>query len=483
VFCNRFAGEGDGMKIYNTLTKRNEEFKTLVEGEVKMYTCGVTVYDVCHIGHARSMCVFEMMRRYLRYRGYRVTFVRNITDIDDKILVKAQSLAAAKKIPIDAAWSIVVHQNIVDYRKDCIDLGLSTPDYEPKASEYVEKIVAFIDDLIAKGYAYVSGGCVYFRTRKYAEESGTYGALSNKKIDDLYAGVRKGEDEAKEESLDFVLWKAKKEGEVGWMSQWGEGRPGWHIECSVMSTDILGEEFDIHGGGLDLVFPHHENEIAQSCAKTGKGYAKYWVHHGLLTIERQKMAKSAGNFITIQAVLEKYTADVLKLFFAQTTYASTVDFSWERMAEAEKAFHKVSTAKTHLERLCNGTRAEVYTGTLAEFKARFDDAMDDDFNSPRGLAVLFDLAAYCNRDVHDAQSAAGAYDLLLRIADVFSFDFTERFKFCAVPESEILAQIEARKQAKAAKDFNRADAIRKELEAKGVILKDAPGGVTEWSLA
>ena len=457
------------MKIYNTLKKQKEEFQPLVPGEVSMYTCGVTVYDDCHIGHARSMYVFEVMRNYFQYRGYRVRFVRNITDIDDKILNKALALSQKEKIDITEAWDRVVSVNIDNYRKDAASLGLREPEHEPKASDYVDKIIIFINRIIDNGYAYESDGSVYFRTRKYADNTGAYGILSGRKIDELYSNVRKGEDSAKEEAADFVLWKAEKANEIAWPSPWGPGRPGWHIECSVMSTDILGETFDIHGGGLDLVFPHHENEISQSRAATGKEYARYWLHHGLLSVEKQKMSKSLGNFVTIQKILEDYSSDILKLFFLQAAYGSTIDYSISRMDEAGRAYLKILDLKQRIDRLTPGK------GSDNTFRTAFESAMDDDFNMPKALAVLFNMAS--------SADIKGTKELFYRICAVFGFDFVLRKRRLLISEDDILLKLNARKEAKANRDYAAADRIRDELTGLGVVIKDCPGGLTEWEYA
>lgn len=470
------------IKIYNTLTNKKEEFKPLKDGQVSMYTCGVTVYDVCHIGHARSMYEFEVMRRYFEYAGFKVNFVRNITDIDDKILNKAVALSESEKIDLDEAWQKVLDKNISGYLADVQALGLRMPDSEPKASEYVDKIIAYIQTLVDKDYAYESAGSVYFRTRKYHDEKKCYGELSGKKIDDLYSGVRKGEDDAKEEALDFVLWKAKKTDEVGWASPWGEGRPGWHIECSVMSTDILGNTFDIHGGGLDLVFPHHENEIAQSKAHSGEDYARYWVHHGLLSINKQKMAKSLGNFVTIADAVDKFSADTLKVFYLQASYSSTVDFSWERMQEAEKAFAKIASVKEILENY-SAKELDGASTQIIDLKTKFEEAMNDDFNTPKALAVFFELCHLVNK-AKDGQTELLPYakTLLEQWSNVMAFDFKKKEQQLQISEAEIRDLIVQRAEAKQNRDFAKADQIRNDLLEKGIVLKDKRGGETEWEV-
>src|SRR3989338_2349450 len=321
------------IKIYNTLTRKKEEFKPIKDGQVGMYVCGPTVYDVPHIGHARSAYVFDVIRRYFAYKGYKVEFVRNVTDVDEKIISKAKEEFKAEDL--NSAVKKVSDKYLNVYHGCMEKLGIMRPDKEPKATEYIDKMRDFIKILIERGTAYVSGGDVYFDVRK----ASGYGKLSNQSFDMLESGARVAPGENKKDPLDFALWKSAKEGEPSWQSPWGNGRPGWHIECSVMSSDILGDEFDIHGGGIDLIFPHHENEAAQSQG-AGKKFARYWLHNGLLTINKEKMAKSLGNFITIEDILAKYPADVLKVLFLQTHYSHPVDFSWEKMEEEKKAWER-----------------------------------------------------------------------------------------------------------------------------------------------
>ncbi len=345
------------LKIYNTLTKKKEEFRPQDNNQVKMYACGVTVYDHCHIGHARSLYVFEVMRRYIKYKGYDIKFVRNITDVDDKIINKARAWANEQNIPFQEAFDKVRNTYIDSYYRDLNVLGLPKADLEPKATENIDEMIIYIEKLIEKKFAYESGGSVYFSVRNLPQ----YGQLSGKKIDDLRESVRIDTDANKRDPLDFALWKQAKEDEPSWPSPWGKGRPGWHIECSVMSQKYLKTEtLDIHGGGLDLVFPHHENERAQAEAGTGKSFANYWIHHGLLTIEKQKMAKSLGNFVTIVNALAKYPADILKLFYLQAHYSSSIDFSWERMEEAKKAYERIVILRDKLIDRCGTVKVREY---------------------------------------------------------------------------------------------------------------------------
>jgi cysteinyl-tRNA synthetase len=466
------------IRVYNTLTGKKEEFVPLMPGKVGMYTCGVTVYDKCHIGHGRSVYVFETIRRYLQYRGFDVTMVRNITDIDDKILAKAQNVAARESIEIGAAWQRVIDVNIAGYYDDLKKLGVAVADREPRATEYVDKIISFVQALIDKEFAYESNGSVYFRVRRYQERCNCYGELSGKKIDDLYAGVRKGEDPDKEDPLDFALWKAKKEGEVGWTSPWGEGRPGWHIECSVMATDILGATFDIHGGGKDLVFPHHENEIAQSRAKTGVEFARYWLHHGLITIENQKMSKSLGNFTTLSDALASMPADVLKIMYLSAHYRSPLDFSEAKLTEAKRVYERLSILVTKLDAY---EPVSVTNVTLLKLRDAFVEYMDDDFNTPAGFSVMFELLTAVNtHDENDTAFFGQARQLKDEMFSIFGLECRTTTQAVGLSDVEIEAKIEDRKIAKKNKDFAKADAIRAELLEKGIVLEDKPGGVTEW---
>ena len=455
------------LRIQNTLTRQKEEFIPQEGKKVKMYTCGVTVYDDCHIGHARSLYSFEVIRSYLVYRGYKVDFVRNITDIDDKIINRANELK------ID--WKKLVDKYITRYYEDLQALGIERDYKEPRATDNIAEMIEYVQKLIDKGYAYVTDSGVYFSVRKLKG----YGKLSGQSIDDIMEGVRIQKDEHKQDPLDFALWKAAKEGEPYWESPWGKGRPGWHIECSVMSQKYLNSDtLDIHGGGRDLVFPHHENEIAQAEALTGKPFAKYWIHHGLLSINAQKMSKSLGNFLTIKNVLKQYPADVLKLFYLHAHYASTVDFSRERMEEARKAYERIDILLGKLDKIDNNLKEDP---ELSGFKQQFVEAMDDDFNMPKGLAVLFDIVSECNKILEsnspDKNSRLGyAKGIIKQITAVFGLSFKK--KAAGISDQEIERMIARRIECKQQKDYQAADNIRKELQEKGIILEDSKEGTT-----
>jgi len=332
------------IKIYNSLKREKEEFKPLVKDEVRMYVCGPTVYDEPHIGHARSAYIFDVIRRYLQYRGYDVTFVRNVTDVDDKIINKAKE--EFKGEDLNSAVKKVSSKYFASYQKCMDELGIREPNAQPKATEYIDKMIEFIETLIEREAAYVADGDVYFDIKK----AKNYGKLSNQSLDNMESGARVAPGEKKQDPLDFALWKKAKEDEPSWDSPWGRGRPGWHIECSVMSSDILGDEFDIHGGGIDLIFPHHENELAQSQG-AGKGFARYWIHNGLLTINGQKMAKSLGNFVTVDEVLSKYNPDILKILYLGAHYSNPVDFSWKKMDDAKAAYERIDILRSKLAKI------------------------------------------------------------------------------------------------------------------------------------
>ena len=473
------------IKIYNTLTNKKEVFKPIKRGKVSMYVCGPTVYDDPHIGHARSAYVFDVIRRYLEYKEYKVTFVRNITDVDDKIIDKSKE--EFKKEDIDSAVKKVSDKYLKSYHKYMDALGIGRPDAEPKATEYIEKMKDFIAVLIQRGVAYESGGDVYFDVRKAKD----YGKLSNQGLEMLEAGARVSPGENKIDPLDFALWKKTKDGEVSWSSPWGPGRPGWHIECSVMSSDILGDEFDIHGGGVDLVFPHHENELAQS-EGAGKKFARYWIHNGLLTINKEKMAKSLGNFVTVEDVLSKYSADVLKILFLSTHYSHPVDFSWERMEEAKKAYERLCRMREEayniIEKLDDKKRKEIEekanAGNEYEYiRTRFEDAMDDDFNMPKAWAVIQNDITAMNSTIQQYRQLTyktvslqelyyTCYILLPEIADIFGLTFKQKEKKLPISKKEIKKLIDLRNKARAKKDFKTADRIRKDLSEAGVILED-----------
>ncbi|WP_372876117.1 cysteine--tRNA ligase [Pseudomonas sp.] len=458
------------LSIYNTLTKSKDVFKPLLDNQVRIYVCGMTVYDFCHIGHARVMVAFDVVTRWLRHRGYEVTYVRNITDIDDKIIRRAHDNGE----PFEA----LVERMIGAMHEDEARLNVLRPDQEPRATEHIAGMHQMIQTLIDKGFAYAPGnGDVYYRVGKFVG----YGKLSRKKIEDLKVGARIEVDEAKQDPLDFVLWKGVKPGEPSWPSPWGAGRPGWHIECSVMSTCCLGETFDIHGGGPDLVFPHHENEIAQSEAATGKLYANAWMHAGAVRVDGEKMSKSLGNFFTIREVLEKYHPEVVRYLLVSSHYRSPINYSEDSLKEAKGALERFYNA-------LKGLPAAPAAGAEA-FVERFGAAMDDDFNSPEACAVLFELAREINRlRESDLQAAAGLAARLKELAGVLGVLQLEPEAFLQagaagkVDAAEVEALIAARLQARAEKNWGESDRIRDQLGAMGVVLEDGKGGTT-WRLA
>jgi len=460
------------IKIYNTLTRKKEVFKPQ-EGVVKIYTCGVTVYDDCHIGHARSLYVFEVMRQYLKYRKFKVKFVRNITDIDDKIINRAKEL--------NTDWRKLADEYIENYYRDLKNLGISEADEEPRATENIEEMIEYIAKLIDKEYAYVADSGVYFSVRKFSD----YGKLSAQSIDEMRSGVRIEADKTKRDPLDFALWKKAKEGEPSWDSPWGEGRPGWHIECSVMSQkELKAQTLDIHGGGRDLIFPHHENEIAQSESLTGRPFANYWMHHGLLTINGQKMAKSLGNFVTISDVLAKYSAETLKIFYLQAHYSSSIDFSWEKLKEAKRAYNRISILLGKLEDMFGSDciNAQENAEDVEGLKQQFIESMDDDFNMPMGLAALFDIVGMCNKLLERNNEADDfklryAMNTIKQISGIFCLTFPAR-KQSQMSEEELERKIQLRLEYRRKKDFKKADQIRRELEQKGIILEDTKDGKT-----
>ncbi|WP_417662260.1 cysteine--tRNA ligase [Pseudomonas sp.] len=458
------------LTIYNTLSKTKEVLKPLEGNHVRMYVCGMTVYDFCHIGHARVMVAFDVIARWLRHRGYELTYVRNITDIDDKIIRRAQENGED--------FEVLVERMIAAMHEDEARLSVLRPDIEPRATGHIPGMHEMIQTLIDKGFAYAPGnGDVYYRVGKFVG----YGKLSRKKIEDLRIGARIEVDESKQDPLDFVLWKGAKPGEPSWMSPWGAGRPGWHIECSVMSTCCLGETFDIHGGGPDLVFPHHENEIAQSEAATGKLYANAWMHAGAVRVDGEKMSKSLGNFFTIREVLEKYHPEVVRYFLVSSQYRSPINYSEDSLKEAKGALERFYHALKGLPEV-----AAVGGDTYAE---RFADAMDDDFNSPEACAVLFEMVREINRlrDT-DLNAAAGLAARLKELASVLGVLQLEPEAFLQagaegkVDAAEVDALIAARLQARADKDWAESDRIRDQLTALGVVLEDGKGGTT-WRLA
>jgi cysteinyl-tRNA synthetase len=464
------------VKIYNSLTKKKQDFKPVEEKKIKMYSCGVTVYDDCHIGHARSLYVFDVICRYLEFKGYKVDFVRNITDIDDKIINKAKQAGVG--------WKELSGKYIKLYRKDVENLGLRPVDFEPKATENIEDMIVYIKELIDKGYAYKTNSGVYFEVRKFKG----YGRLSGQKIDDIASSGRIESDENKRDPLDFALWKIVQLKEPGWDSPWGRGRPGWHIECSVMSQKYLKRKtLDIHGGGRDLIFPHHENEAAQAESLSGKNFANYWIHHGLLTINSQKMSKSLGNFIKISDVLDKYPANALKLFYLQAHYSSSIDFSWQKMEEAQKAYQHIKISKERLENFLKHENQELPlsrpNSKIKNYKQNFIEVMDDDFNMPKGLAVLFDLVSQINGELageakEKNKNLAYYRQTLNQITSVFGFDFSKK-KLEGITKGKVEELIAERNLYRNQKQFDKSDQIRSRLLEKGVILEDTKEG-TIW---
>jgi len=466
------------IRIYNSLTREKQELRPIEAGTLRMYVCGLTVYDYVHIGHARMLLVFDMVSRYLRHRGYRLTYVRNITDIDDKIIRRA----AENGEPIEA-----LTQRFIDaMNEDSERLGLVRPDHEPRATHYLPQIIAMIEQLVAKDYAYVaSNGDVMYAVARF----GGYGQLSGKRLADLRAGARVEVDEAKRDPLDFVLWKHAKTGEPSWPSPWGPGRPGWHIECSAMSTALLGTHFDLHGGGLDLKFPHHENEIAQSCAASGDRFVNLWMHNGFVNVDEEKMSKSLGNFFTLREVLPRLRhAEVLRYFVLASHYRGPINYSLDQLEQADAALGRLYTALRDLPLLAPSP---------SEHGERFLEAMDDDLNTPEALAVLQTLAHEVNSaraaGVHQRAAALGAeLGALGQVLGLFAMPAAQRFRLAKPPaadaapaldDAEVEARIAARAAARRAKNWAESDRIRDELAAAGVVLEDKPGGKTTWRRA
>lgn len=470
------------MKIYNTLTRQKEEFVPIEEGKVRMYVCGPTVYNLIHIGNARPMIVFDTFRRYLEYKGYEVRFVSNFTDVDDKIIKKAQEEG------VDAGE--ISSRYIAECKKDMEGMNILPATVHPLATQEIDGMIEMIRTLIDKGFAYAAAdGTVYYRTGKFA----SYGKLSHKNLEDLQAGHRdiKVTGDLKEEPFDFVLWKPKKEGEPAWESPWGQGRPGWHIECSVMSKKYLGDTIDIHAGGEDLIFPHHENEIAQSEAASGKEFSRYWMHNGFLNIDNQKMSKSLGNFFTVREIAQKYDLQVLRFFMLSAHYRSPLNFSAELMDAAASGLERILTAAEQLKRLqradtaateaMSAKEAELYEGTR-QFQQKFEAAMEDDCNTADAVSAIFELVKYINTNVSSECSASylqQLYDRLEELCRVLGIVIEQKEE---VLDADIEKLIQERQQARKNKDFARADQIREELAAKGITLKDTREGVT-WKRA
>ena len=468
------------MKVFNTLTKKKEEFVPLEEGKVRMYVCGPTVYNYIHIGNARPMIVFDTVRRYFEYKGYDVNYVSNFTDVDDKIIKKAiEEQVSAQEIS---------QRYIAECKKDMAGMNVKPATKHPLATEEICGMVEMISELIEKGYAYEKNGTVYFSTRKFKD----YGKLSHKNLDDLRSGGRSllvsGEDE-KEDPLDFVLWKPKKEGEPFWKSPWSDGRPGWHIECSVMSRKYLGEQIDIHAGGEDLIFPHHENEIAQSEAANGQEFARYWMHNAFLNIDNRKMSKSLGNFRTVREISEQYDLQVLRFFMLSAHYRSPLNFSAELMEASKNGLERILNATDNLKHLIASVAAEEMSAEEKEafsktdaYVEEFEKAMDDDFNTADAIAAIFELVKYANTTATAESSKEylrGLLDRIVKLGDVLGLILDKKEELL---DADIEKLIEERQAARKAKDFARADAIRDELLEKGIILKDTREGV-QWKKA
>lgn len=477
------------LRIHNTLTDRKEEFTSLKEGVVNMYTCGVTVYDHCHIGHGRSLHIFEIIRRYLTFCGFKVNFVRNITDVDDKIIKKSNDLVREKGLSLQEAFEFVRQTYIESYHEDLNLFHLPTADFEPKATDNIDVMIDLIECLISKGIAYVSGGDVYFSVRKFPN----YGILSGKKIDELLNAVRIESDLAKRDPLDFALWKKSRDNEPCWDSPWGKGRPGWHIECSAMVRRFLGDTIDIHGGGRDLVFPHHENEIAQSQACTGKPFARYWVHHGLVTINNQKMSKSLGNFVTLKEFIRKYSSPILKIIYLSSHYSNPLDFSDKKIKEAKRLYERIEIFIKQLQQ--RGALNKHYPNFDISFhddlvKSLYDkfvNFMKDDFNFVAGFSVVFELIPCVVENISRGKDFLyEASELLKIILYLLGFDIEKEFVSEVESElsvdlvEEIEQKIKKRARLRKEKKFREADKIRDELSALGIVLQDQPDGTTVW---
>jgi cysteinyl-tRNA synthetase len=475
-----------GIKVYNTFTGKKEEFKPVHEGKVKLYVCGVTVYDHCHIGHARSAIVFDVIYRYFLTKGYEVIFVKNFTDIDDKIIKKSQIESIS--------WKDVAEKYIASFYEDMDALNVLRPTHEPKATEHIEDMIALVDTLIKKGAAYKVNGDVYFSIESYKG----YGELSGRNLDEMMAGARVEIDEKKKNPLDFALWKSSKEGEPKWPTPFGEGRPGWHIECSAMSAKYLGLPFDIHGGGKDLVFPHHENERAQTESATGERFANYWLHNGFVNIEKEKMSKSIGNILLIKDFIKEYHPEVLRLFFLSTHYRNPIDYNEKSIEGTNHVLHRLYYTLERVAELEKYGPVEPKTyGEAEELEKRFFEVMDDDFNTALALSYVFELSKMLNKMIDDDAkmnapfifytnrlyvSLANTIGLLLD--DLASFTSTEKMrhlKRIGLTHESLEKMIDERTQARKNKDYKTGDGIRDTLDGMGILLQDSPKG-TEWRI-
>lgn len=464
------------MKVYNTLTRKKEEFITLKPGEVSMYVCGPTVYNFFHIGNARTFIVFDTVRRYLEYKGYKVKFVQNFTDIDDKMIKKANEENTTVKELGD--------RYITEYYKDADALNIERATVNPRATEFIDRIIDFVKVLVDKGYAYEIDGDVYFSTKKFQG----YGKLSGQNLEDLQAGARISVDERKKDPMDFAVWKSQKPGEPAWDSPWGPGRPGWHIECSSMAYNLLGETIDIHAGGTDLIFPHHENEIAQSESRTGKPFAKYWMHAAFINVDNKKMSKSLNNFFTAREILEEYDPDVIRLFMLSGHYRTQINFSKELLDSSKSAMERLYNSIGNLENLLDEVKTDelkeeekAFAEKLQEYKAKYIEKMDDDFNTADALAVIFDMVKDININVNINSSK----DLIKMSLDAVRelgkpLGMLQQSTKESL-ESEIESLIEQRQKARKERNWAMADKIRDDLKARGITLEDTPQGV-RWFL-
>jgi cysteinyl-tRNA synthetase len=460
------------MKVYNTMTRTKEEFIPINDKEVRMYVCGPTVYNFFHIGNARTFIVFDAIRRYLEYRGYSVKFIQNFTDIDDKMIKKA--------IDENTTVKNLGDKYISEYYKDADGLNIKRATVNPRATEYIDEIIEFVKDLVDKGYAYEINGDVYFKSKKFNE----YGKLSGQNIEDLQAGARINVDERKQDPMDFAIWKNEKPGEPSWESPWGKGRPGWHIECSCMAHKLLGETIDIHAGGTDLVFPHHENEIAQSEARNGEPFARYWMHSAFVNVNNQKMSKSLNNFFTAREMLERYESDVIRFLMLSGHYRTQINFSVELLDSAKASVERLYNAIGNLENLLNEASVEElkesekeYIGILDGYRSRYIEKMDDDFNTADAISVLFDLAREINTNV-DVNSSK----VLIKYSLELMRELGEPLGILQKAMKEDLAAeveqlIEKRQQARKDKNWALSDTIRDDLKARGIVLEDTPQGV------
>ena len=464
------------MKVYNTMTRKKEEFIPLEEGKVKMYVCGPTVYNFIHLGNARPFTVFDTLRRYFEYRGYEVTYVQNFTDVDDKIIKRSHEEGISPEE--------VAEKYIKEYFIDCDGLGIKRATVHPQVTDNIKEIISFIQDLVDKGYAYESNGDVLFRTREFKE----YGKLSHQNIEELELGARIDVDDKKEDPLDFVLWKAKKDGEPGWKSPWGEGRPGWHIECSVMSSRYLGNTIDIHAGGQDLQFPHHENEIAQSECRNGHVFANYWMHNGYINVDGEKMSKSLGNFFTVREIAEKYDLGLVRFFLLSTHYRNPVNFSDTILDQAKAGLERLTNARDNAEfmmsKLEDTKMSPEETGLVDElnsYKTKFIEAMDDDLNTSDAISAIFELAKFMNTNIKDTSSKEfiglniDLFNELTGVLNIANKSVEENDDLARTVEEMIAKRAEAKKN----KDFALADKIREELLEMGIVIEETRQGV-KW---